>query len=413
MDRRAVVTGLGVVTPIGTGVEAFWQGVMAGKSAVRRATLFDPSPFRSQVAAEVPDFDVLDYLDARRAKRLDRFAQFAVVSARLAIEDAGMDTEREDKSRMGAAIGSALGGIGFAESQYGVYRQEGLRAVDPNLALSVFCGSASCNIAIEFGMTGPASANSNSCASGTVSIGEALGFIRRGEADVMLAGGSEAPLAPLCYGAFAIIRAMSTCNDDPERASRPFDALRDGFVMGEGAAVLVIEELEHAKRRGAKMYAEVMGYALTNDAYHMTAPRPDASSAARAMTRALQDAGVSIDEVDYINAHGSSTPLNDKTETQAIHSVFGERATRIPVSGTKALHAHALGATGSIEAAICALAIDQGFVPPTANLEHPDPECDLDYVPGIGREARIGRVLSNSFGFGGINACAVFGAPDD
>ncbi len=412
MDRRAVITGLGMVTPIGTGAKAFWNGVVAGKSAVRRPTLFDPSPFRSQVAAEVDGFDVADYVDARRAKRLDRFAQFAVASARLAMEDSGIDIEAEDRSRMGVAIGSALGGIGFAESQYGAFREGGLRAVDPNLALSVFCGAGSCNIAIEFGLTGPASANSNSCASGTVSVGEALGFIRRGDADVMLAGGSEAPLAPLCFGAFAIIRAMSSCNDEPAKACRPFDAMRDGFVMGEGSAVLVIEELEHARRRGAKVYAEVMGYGLTNDAYHMTAPRPDASSAARAITLALANARVGIDEVDYINAHGSSTPLNDKTETQAIHSVFGERAGRIPVSGTKALHAHALGATGSIEAAICALAIEQGFVPPTVNLEHPDPECNLDYVPGVGREMRIGRVLSNSFGFGGINACLVLGSPD-
>lgn len=408
--RRAVITGLGMVTPIGVGKNAFWQGVMSAKSAIRRATSFDPSPFRSQVAAEVSGFDPCDYLDVRRCKRLDRFAQFAVVSAKLAIEDSGLDLEKEDKSKVGAAIGSALGGIAFAESQYGEFHNGGLREVDPSLALTVFCGSGSCNVAIELGLTGPVTANSNSCASGTVSLGEALAFIRRGDADVMLAGGSEAPLAQLCFGAFALIRAMSTCNDDPEKACRPFDRLRDGFVMGEGSSVLVIEEMDHAIRRGAHIYCELMGYGLTNDAYHMTAPHPESTHAARAMSLALKDAGMAAFEIDYINAHGSSTPLNDKTETQAIKKVFGEFATRIPVSATKAMHGHALGATGSIEAAICAMAIENDYIPPTINLENPDPECDLDYVPQEGRQKRLGRVLSNSFGFGGINACAVFGS---
>lgn len=410
--QRAAITGLGMVTPIGIGKDAFWQGVKSGKSAIRSITRFDASHLRSQMAAEVDGFDVLDYMDARRARRLDRFAQFAVASAILAVNDSGLDLASEDRSRMGVSIGTALGGIGFAESQYSVFREEGLSAVDPMLALSVFCGAGSCNIAIELGLTGPATANSNSCASGTVSIGEALSFIRRGDADVMLAGGSEAPLAPLCYGAFAIIRAMSSRNDDPEASCRPFDATRDGFVMGEGAAMLVIEEMEHAKRRGAHIYAELMGYGLTNDAYHMTAPRPDASSSARAITTALSDAGVRPEEIDYINAHGSSTPLNDKTETQAIRNALGAAAERIPVSGTKPLHAHSLGATGSIEAAICALAIENGWIPPTINLEHPDPDCDLDYVPNEGRNAEIRHLLSNSFGFGGINACIVLGKAD-
>lgn len=411
--RRAVITGLGMVTPIGIGREDFWNGVLSGKSAVRTPTLFDASPFRSRCAAEVTGFDPVDYLDPRRTKRLDRFAQFALVSAQLAVHDSGLDLEHEDSSRMGVAIGSALGGIAFAEKQYGVYREAGLKAVDPSLAVAVFCGSASCNMAIEFGFTGPATANSNSCASGTVALGDALSFIRRNDADVILAGGAEAPLAPLCFGAFSIIHAMSACNDEPDKACRSFDVMRDGFVMGEGAAILVVEELEHAVRRGAHIYAELMGYGLTNDAHHMTAPHPEGLHAARAMSRALEDGEVDPCEIDYINAHGSSTPLNDKTETYAIKSIFGQHAYSVPISSTKPLHAHALGATGSLEAAVCALAIDNSFIPATANLEHPDPECDLDYVPLVGREKRLDRVLSNSFGFGGINACAVFGSVDE
>lgn len=410
--RRAAVTGLGMVTPIGIGREAFWNGVMAGKSAIRRPTIFDCSMFRSQVAGEVTGFDPSDYLDRRRLKRLDRFSQMALASAYLAIDDAGLDVSGENSTRMGVSMGSALGGIGFAEEQYGRYRDEGMRAVDPSLALSVFCGAASCNIAIEFGLTGPSTANSNSCASGTVSLGEALRFIRNGDADIMLAGGAEAPLSELCFGAFAVIRAMSCCNEEPEKACRPFDRMRDGFVMGEGAAVLVIEEMGHAVRRGARIYAELAGYSLTNDAHHMTAPHPEATHAARAISLALADAGLSSADIDYINAHGSSTPLNDKTETMAIRKIFGDYAGSVPVSGTKPLHAHSLGASGSIEAAICALAIERGFIPPTLNLEHPDPECDLDYVPLDGRKRRIGRVLSNSFGFGGINACTVLCSVD-
>ncbi|MDO8587984.1 MAG: beta-ketoacyl-ACP synthase II [Armatimonadota bacterium] len=409
MRRRAVITGLGMVTPIGIGKEAFWEGVRAGKSAVRRATRFDPSIFRSHCAAEVDGFNAEDYLDPKKAKRLDRFAQFAVVSAILAAADAGLDVSREDPNRVGVSIGSALGGTAFAEEQYGVFRGQGLRSVDPSLAVAVFCGSASCNIGITLGITGPNVANSNSCSSGTIALGEALRFVRSGEADVVFAGGAEAPLAALCYGAFAIIKAMSARNDEPEKACRPFDLRRDGFVMGEGAAVLVIEELQRALKRGARIYAELLGYGLTNDAYHMTAPLPDGTQAANAMTRALDDARVDPAGVDYINAHGSSTLLNDRTETAAVKRVFGERAYRIPISGTKPLHAHSLGAAGAIEAAICALAMENSYVPPTINLDEPDPECDLDYVPWNPREQKIDCLLSNSFGFGGINAALVMG----
>jgi 3-oxoacyl-[acyl-carrier-protein] synthase II len=406
-ERKVVVTGLGLVTPIGIGVEAVWESIRAGRSGIRRITRFDPSPFRSQVAGEVDGFDAIDYLDARRARRLDRYSQLSVVAALLATRDGGLDLEREDRERVGVCIGSALGGVAFAEAQYGHFNEGGLRAVDPILALSVFSGAGSCNVAMEFDVSGPNTANSDSCASGTIAIGNALAFIRQGQADVMLAGGGEVPLAPLTFGAFDLIRAMAKQNDPPERACRPFDATRDGFVMGEGAAFLLLEEEIHARRRDARIYAQVAGYGLTNDAHHMTAPRPDGRHAARAMRLALQDAGVAPDEVEAINAHASSTPLNDKTETLVIKSVLGERATRVPISGTKSMHAHSLGATGAIEAAIAALTIARGFLPPTLHLDHPDPECDLDYVPHQGREQPVRVLVSNSFGFGGINACLV------
>lgn len=305
-------------------------------------------------------------------------------------------------------MGSALGGVAVAEAQVPLFLAEGLRGVEPSLALSVFAGAASCNIAIELGVMGPNSTNAMSCASGTIAIGDAFRQIRDGYADVMFAGGAEAPLAPLCFGAFALIRAMSTRNDDPATASRPFDAGRDGFVMGEGSAVVVMEELGRARARGARVYAEVLGYGMTNDAHHMTAPRPDGKQAARAMRLALGDAETAPGEIGYVNAHGSSTPLNDPTETIAIKDVFGEAARRIPVSGTKGYYGHALGASGAFEAAICALSLHEEWLPPTVNLTMPDPACDLDYIQGAGRPARVDAVLSNSFGFGGINACLVF-----
>jgi 3-oxoacyl-[acyl-carrier-protein] synthase II len=405
--RRVVITGIGAVTPIGTGAEGLWAGLQARTSAVREITRFDPTPFKSRIAAEIPEFRPQDHLDAKRAKRLDRFSQLAVTSARLALADAELDLAREDRDRVGAMMGSALGGVAFAEAQVGPFRAAGPRGLDPALALAVFPGAASCNIAIEFGVTGPNSTNAMSCASGTIAVGEAFHTIREGRADVMLAGGAEAPLAPMTYAAFSVIRAMSTRNDDPARASRPFDAARDGFVMGEGAAVLVLEERTRALARGAKIYAEIAGYAFTNDAYHMTAPRPDGRQAARAMRLALADAAIAPHDVGYINAHGSSTPLNDATETAAIKQAFGPHAYRLTVSGTKGYYGHALGASGAIEAAICALAMARRWLPPTLNLERPDPACDLDYLPAAGRPAEPEVMVSNSFGFGGINAALV------
>lgn len=409
--RRVVVTGLGPITAVGTGVEAFWAGLRREQSPVRRVTRFDPSAWRSRIAAEVDDFEPTDYLESRAARRLDRYGQFSIAAARLALTDACLDPGTVDPDRVAVQMGSALGGIAYAEEQTGNLNRGGLRAVDPRVALTTFGGAASCSVAIEFGFTGPNATNAMSCASGTIAIGEAWRLIRDGQVDVAMAGGVEAPLAPLCFGAFALIRAMSTRNADPERACRPFDRNRDGFVMGEGACCLVLESLDHARSRGAPILAEVAGYGTTNDAYHMTAPRPDGSQSGRAMRLALAAAQIDPARIDFISPHGSSTPLNDSTESLAIKAVLGEHALEVPVSGTKPYHAHALGASGAIEAAVCCLAVSRGWIPPTLNFESGDPECDLDYVAGGGRDYRPTACLSNSFGFGGINASLVLIRP--
>jgi 3-oxoacyl-[acyl-carrier-protein] synthase II len=405
------ITGIGAVTPIGISREALWDGLRGCRSAVRSVTRFDASLFRSRNAAEI-DFQATDFIEARRARKLDRFGQFTVATARLAIEDAELKLETEDRERVGSMMGTALGGVGYAEEQFMVFMNEGIKGVSPTLATNVFGGAASCNVAIEFGVMGPNSTNAMSCASGTMAIGEGFRQIRDDYADVMICGGVEAPLNPLCFGAFSIIRAMSTRNDEPVSASRPFDRGRDGFVMGEGAAVLVLEEYGRAKARGAHIYAEVVGYAFGNDAHHMTAPRPDGTQAARAMRGALRDAHLDPHEIGYVNAHGSSTPLNDPTETRAIRMVFGDHATTLPVSSTKAYYGHALGASGAMEAAICALSLERDWLPPTLNLNEPGEGCDLDYIPGTGREASVDYMLSNSFGFGGINAALVLQRSD-
>ncbi|MEX2152562.1 MAG: beta-ketoacyl-ACP synthase II [Gemmatimonadaceae bacterium] len=410
--RRVAITGIGAVTPIGITVGGMWEGLRSERSAIRRITRFDPTPYRSHNAAEVRDFDASDFLERKRAKRLDRFGHFSVACAKLAIEDAGLVLAREDRERIGATMGSALGGVGYAEEQFGVFLKEGIDRVEPTLALNVFVGAASCNVAIEFGLQGPNSTNGMSCASGTIGVGDAFRLIRDDYADAMLCGGVEAPLMPLCFGAFTIIRAMSTRNNDPERSSRPFDKGRDGFVMGEGGTVLVLEEYGRAKARGARIYAEVVGYGNSNDAHHMTAPRPDASQAARAMRIALADGHVQPSEVSYVNAHGSSTPLNDPTETTAIRLVFGEHAEKLQVSSTKGYYGHALGASGAFEVAISALALNHGWLPPTLNLDEAGEGCDLDYIPNSGREKGVEYAVSNSFGFGGINAALVLKRAD-
>jgi 3-oxoacyl-[acyl-carrier-protein] synthase II len=389
--RRVAITGIGAITPIGLTREGLWDGLRAERSAVRAISRFDPSIFRSHIAAEVNDFVAADHMETKRAKRLDRFGQFSVAAARMAVDDARLDLPRENRERIGAMMGSALGGVGYAEEQLGNFITKGLRSVDAMLALAVFGGASSCNIAIEFGVSGPNSTNAMSCASGTMAIGEALRQIRHGYADVMIAGGAEAPLAPLCFGAFALIR----------------DKDRDGFVMGEAGCVLVLEEWERAKSRGAPVYAELCGYGTTNDAHHMTAPLPGGAQAARAMRLALDDAHLAPTEIGYVNAHGSSTPLNDPSETLAIRQVLGDHASRVLVSGTKGYYGHALGASGAVEAAICALAMERGWLPPTVNLSAPDPACDLNYLPLAGRDEKPEHMISNSFGFGGINASLV------
>jgi 3-oxoacyl-[acyl-carrier-protein] synthase II len=415
--RRAVITGIGVISASGTGLPAFRAGLRAGASPVKRIDRFDPSGFRSQVAAQVDDFDPLDHMDARAARALDRFSQFGLATGRMAMADAGLAPGRGGAAageRIGIYLGSALGGIAFAEGQHEQYLARGLRGVSPTLALAVFGGAAPANLGIALDVRGPILSTANSCASGAVAIGEAMKAIRSGEIDAAVAGGVECPLSPLAFGAFDLIRALGHgYNDDPAHAARPMDAGRDGFVMGEGAALLVIEAEDVALARGATQYGEVMGYAATSDAHHMVQPRPDGTEAARAVTLALADAGVAAADIDWVSAHASSTPIGDIAEARALALALGERAATVPVSATKALTGHPLGATGAIEAAMAALAIRDGFVPGTANLVDPEPELAalLPNLLHAGGEGRFERVLSTSFGFGGLNAALVFGAP--
>ena len=408
--RRAVITGIGPITCVGRGREYFWRGIRAEKSGIVEISGFDTSAFHARCAGEIRDWMPEDFFPPHRLKRLDRYAQFSVASTKLALDDAGIGYSAENpQHRIGISFGTALGGVCQAEDQHIRFLKKGARGVNPTLALQVFGGSAHSNIAIEFGFRGVGTTNSNSCASGTVAVGEALRYIRDDFADVVVAGGAEAPLATLSFGAFDLIKTMSRWDGDPALACRPFDKLRDGFVMGEGAAALIVEELEHAKNRGAHIYGELLGYSLNNDAYHMTSPLPSGDSCIRAMRNALADAGLTAEQIDYVNAHGSSTQLGDSTEMMAIKHVFGGHVRKIPVSGTKGYTGHPLGATGAIEAAICALALEEQWVPPTLSYANPDPACDLDVVPNCGREAKLDYVLSNSFGFGGINACVVLG----
>jgi 3-oxoacyl-[acyl-carrier-protein] synthase II len=418
-DRRRIwITGIGLVTPIGTGVDAFRTGLREGCSPVKTIDRFDPSPFRSRVAAQVDDFDPLAWMPPKTARQLDRFSQFGMVAGRLALDDARLTPGANGAAtpeRIGIYLGSALGGIAYAEEQHTRYLEKGIRQVAPNLALAVFGGAAPANLGIALDVRGPILSTANSCASGAVALGEALGDLREGRVDAAIAGGCEIPLSPLAFGAFDIIRALSAGhNGEPGRAARPFDIGRDGFVMGEGAALLVLEDADTAASRGATPYAELLGYGATSDAHHMVQPRADGREAARAATIALDDADTAPEAIDYVNAHASSTPIGDVAEARAIVTAMGERAATVPVSGTKALYGHPLGASGAIEAAICSLAIRDGWAPASINLVEPDPEIDT-LLPGLLRQGRAGiyrRVLSTSFGFGGLNAALVLGAVD-
>lgn len=407
MKRRVVVTGMGVVSPIGIGVEEFKKGLFSGKSGVRRITLFDPSSYRSQIAGEVRDFDPRKYLSPKEIKRMDRFTQFGMVAAEEAIRQAGINFEEEDTSRMGVLVGSGVGGLSTIEREEGNLLRGGPQKVSPFLVPMLITDIASAQIAIRYRLSGPNLSISTACATGNHSIGEAFRVIQRGEADLMIAGGAEAAITPLGLAGFCSMRALSTRNEEPEKASRPFDRERDGFVIGEGAGVVVLEELNRARKRGATILGEIIGFGMTADAYHITQPIQDGRGIKEAMLRALKDAGVSPREVDYINAHGTSTPLNDRIETQAIKDLFGEHAYRVPVSSTKSMTGHLLGATGGVELIACLLALNEGVIPPTINYENPDPECDLDYVPNKARKLNIKIVLSNSMGFGGHNAVLI------
>jgi 3-oxoacyl-[acyl-carrier-protein] synthase II len=405
--RRVVITGVGPITPIGIGKEAFWEAIKNKKSGIGPVTTFDASIFKATSAGEILNWSPETIFPPHRLKRLDRYAQFSVASVKLALEDSGLSYSSDTPhDRVGVSFGTALGGVANAEGQHEAFVHGGPKSVRQTLALQVFGGSAHCNTAIEFGLRGVGTTNSNSCASGNVAIGEALRYIRDDWADVMVAGAAEAPLSPLTYGAFAFIRTMSRAH--PSVACRPFDNDRDGFVMGEGAASLVLEEYEHAKARDANIYAEVIGYSLNNDAFHMTTPLPTGESCVRAIRDALNYARVNVDQVDYINAHASSTQLNDANEAFCIRKVFGERTATIPVSGTKGYYGHPLGASAAIEGVLCALAIRDRLIPPTLNYRNPDPACNLDIVANEPREGDLRYILSNAFGFGGINSCIVY-----
>ena len=406
--RRVVVTGLGAITPIGLTVEEFWDGCVNGRSGVGPITKFDASAYPTQINAEVKGFDPLDYIDRKEARRMARFTQLAVAAARQAIESAALDLEKEDRCRIGAVLGNGNGGFPNTEEAMRTLVDKGGMRMDPFYIPKMLPNMAAAQVAIQFGLKGYNNTAITACAASTQAIGEALEVIRRGKADVMVAGGTEAGISELGLASFCVMRALSTRNDEPEKASRPFDAERDGFVCAEGAAILVLESLEHAQRRGAPILAELAGYGASADAHHIVAPCEDGDGALRAMRWALEDAGVTPADVSYINAHGTSTPLNDAAETKAIKALFGELAYTVPVSSTKSMIGHVLGGAGALEAVACVQTLLSQTIHPTINYEHPDPECDLDYVPEGARKADVRVILKNSFGFGGQNACLVF-----
>jgi 3-oxoacyl-[acyl-carrier-protein] synthase II len=407
-QRRVVVTGLGLVSPLGTGVEKNWQAILEGRSGIRKITRFATDGFSSRIAGEVPDFKAEDFIESKEIKKMDLFIQFALGAAAMAMEDSGLKIEGEFANEVGVIVGVGLCGLDTIEVTHKALLDGGPRKISPFFIPKVISNLAAGHIAIRYGAKGVNWTPTSACASGTHAIGEAFHLIRRGLQDAVIAGGAEACITPLGVGGFSSMKALSTRNDEPERASRPFDKERDGFIVGEGSGVLILEEREQALKRGAKIYAEVIGYAANGDAHHMTAPSPDGEGAARCMRLALKDAGVTPSDIDYINAHGTSTEYNDANETTAIKTVFGEHAAKVAVSSTKSMTGHLLGAAGAVEGVYSALALYHGVLPPTINYEIPDPACDLDYVPNKARKADIKVALSNSFGFGGTNACAIF-----
>ena len=407
-QRRVVVTGLGIVSPLGTGVEKNWQAILEGRSGIRKITRFASDGFASRIAGEVPDFKAEDFIDAKEIKKMDLFIQYALGAAAMAVEDSGLKIEGEFAEEVGVIIGVGLCGLDTIEVTHKALLDGGPRKISPFFIPKVISNLAAGHIAIRYGAKGVNWTPTSACASGTHAIGEAYHLIRRGMQDAVIAGGAESVITPLGVGGFSSMKALSTRNDEPERASRPFDKERDGFVVGEGSGVLILEEREQALKRGVKIYAEVIGYAANGDAYHMTAPSPEGEGAARCMRLALKDAGIAPSDIDYINAHGTSTEYNDANETTAIKTVFGEQAAKLAVSSTKSMTGHLLGAAGAVEGVYSVLALRDGVLPPTINYENPDPACDLDYVPNKARKAAIEVALSNSFGFGGTNACAIF-----
>ncbi len=407
--RRVVVTGLGALTPVGNTAEEFWSSLVQGRSGIGPITRFDTTGFPTRIAGEVRNFDLLSFVDKKEARRLDPYLQYAIAGSVLAVQDAGLDTGKIDSTRFGVLIGSGIGGISTLLENHKTLLERGPDRVSPFFIPMLIINMASGLVSMRFGAKGPNSSVVTACATGNHAIGDAFRIIQRGEADVMIAGGAEAIILPLTIAGFCAVKAMSTRNDEPEKACRPFDAERDGFVCSEGAGIVVLESREHALRRDARIYAEVRGYGMSGDAHHMTAPDPEGDGAARAMAAAVKDAGVSPADVGYINAHGTSTPYNDKFETMAIKRVFGEHAYRLAVSSTKSMTGHLIGAAGGIEAIATVLALHHGILPPTINYEHPDPECDLDYVPNQARKQDVEVAASNAFGFGGTNATLVFG----
>jgi 3-oxoacyl-[acyl-carrier-protein] synthase II len=406
--RRVVVTGLGLVTPLGIGVEASWDAAVAGRSGIGPITQFDASPYPVRIAGEVKGFDPSPYIEAKEIKKMDRFIHFAMAAATMAVEDSGLSITEQNAERVGVVIGAGMGGLPAIEHYHKVLMEKGHRKITPFFIPMIIINLAAGNVSIKFGAKGPNSAAVTACATGSHSIGDAYRIIQRGEADAMIAGGTESVITPLAVVGFSVMKALSVRNDEPEKASRPFDAQRDGFVMGEGSGVLILESLESALARKARIYAELIGYGMSSDAYHITTPAPEGAGAARCMKATLKDAGIGPENINYINAHGTSTKYGDELESAAVKEVFGDHAYKLCVGSTKSMTGHLLGAAGGVEAVFSILSIHRSMLLPTINLENPDPECDLDYIPNKARPADIGYAMSNSFGFGGTNACLLF-----